>query len=53
VRVLKLRRNPDCAVCSDHPTVTKLIDYEQFCGLGPTPPAEHPPHGMVDVRNAG
>ena len=32
-RELKLRKNPDCAVCGKHPTVTKLIDYEQFCGL--------------------
>jgi adenylyltransferase/sulfurtransferase len=32
-RELKLRRNPECPVCGDHPTVTKLIDYEQFCGL--------------------
>jgi molybdopterin/thiamine biosynthesis adenylyltransferase/rhodanese-related sulfurtransferase len=34
VRVLRLRRDPNCVVCSDHPTVTKLIDYEMFCGLG-------------------
>jgi adenylyltransferase/sulfurtransferase len=33
VRVLKVRRNPDCPVCSDHPTQTSLIDYEAFCGL--------------------
>ncbi|MEO8098383.1 MAG: molybdopterin-synthase adenylyltransferase MoeB [Acidobacteriota bacterium] len=32
-RELKLRRNPECPVCGDNPTVTKLIDYEQFCGL--------------------
>jgi len=32
-RELKLRRNPDCPVCGDAPTVTELIDYEQFCGL--------------------
>ena len=32
-RELKLRRNPECPVCGDHPTVTQLIDYEQFCGL--------------------
>lgn len=32
-RELKLRKNPDCAVCGNNPTVTKLIDYEQFCGL--------------------
>ena len=34
VRVLKLRRDPECAVCGEHPTVTRLIDYEIFCGLG-------------------
>jgi molybdopterin/thiamine biosynthesis adenylyltransferase/rhodanese-related sulfurtransferase len=32
-RELKLRKNPDCPVCGTHPTVTKLIDYEQFCGI--------------------
>ncbi len=32
-RELKLRKNPDCVVCGKHPTVTTLIDYEEFCGL--------------------
>jgi rhodanese-related sulfurtransferase len=32
-REFKVRRNPKCPVCGDHPTVTKLIDYEQFCGI--------------------
>ena len=32
-RELKLRKNPDCVVCGSHPSVTKLIDYEEFCGL--------------------
>jgi adenylyltransferase/sulfurtransferase len=32
-RELKLRKNPECPVCGDHPTITKLIDYEQFCGI--------------------
>jgi molybdopterin/thiamine biosynthesis adenylyltransferase/rhodanese-related sulfurtransferase len=32
-RELKLRRNPECPVCGDHPTVTELIDYNQFCGV--------------------
>jgi sulfur-carrier protein adenylyltransferase/sulfurtransferase len=36
-RELKLRRNPECPVCGDHPTVTELIDYEQFCGVVPEP----------------
>ena len=30
---LKVRKNKDCPVCGDHPTVTELIDYEQFCGM--------------------
>jgi molybdopterin/thiamine biosynthesis adenylyltransferase/rhodanese-related sulfurtransferase len=32
-RELKLRKNPDCPACGTHPTVTKLIDYEEFCGV--------------------
>jgi adenylyltransferase/sulfurtransferase len=36
-RELKLRKDPDCPVCGTHPTVTKLIDYEQFCGIRPEP----------------
>lgn len=33
VRELKIRRDPHCLVCSDHPTITELIDYEQFCSV--------------------
>jgi sulfur-carrier protein adenylyltransferase/sulfurtransferase len=32
-RELKLRKNPGCPVCGDHPTITKLIDYYEFCGV--------------------
>jgi adenylyltransferase/sulfurtransferase len=32
-RELKLRRDPACPACGDHPTITKLIDYQQFCGM--------------------
>jgi adenylyltransferase/sulfurtransferase len=41
---LKLRRDPACPVCGDNPTITKLIDYEMFCGIAPEPaaPAQHP-----------
>ena len=35
-RELKVRKDPDCPVCGEHPTVTQLIDYEQFCGIVPT-----------------
>jgi molybdopterin/thiamine biosynthesis adenylyltransferase/rhodanese-related sulfurtransferase/molybdopterin converting factor small subunit len=34
-RELKLRRERNCPVCGDHPTVTKLIDYQEFCGVVP------------------
>ncbi len=39
-RELKLRKNPDCPVCGTHPTVTELIDYDQFCGIQPEPAAD-------------
>ena len=32
-QTVKLRKNPNCSVCGPHPTVTELIDYEQFCGV--------------------
>jgi sulfur-carrier protein adenylyltransferase/sulfurtransferase len=32
-RTYKLRRDPACPVCGTHPTITKPIDYEQFCGM--------------------
>ena len=38
-RELKLRKDPECPVCGTHPTVTKLIDYDQFCGIRPEPAA--------------
>jgi len=34
-RELKLRKNPECPVCGQNPTVTQLIDYQQFCGIAP------------------
>ncbi|MGA3284687.1 MAG: molybdopterin-synthase adenylyltransferase MoeB [Verrucomicrobiota bacterium] len=42
-RELKLRRDPQCPVCGEHPTIKELIDYEQFCGITPEPePAVNP-----------
>ncbi|MCH7874827.1 MAG: molybdopterin-synthase adenylyltransferase MoeB [Gemmatimonadetes bacterium] len=41
-RELKLHKDPDCPLCGEHPTVTELIDYEAFCGLG-AEPAYHGP----------
>ena len=37
-RELKLKKDPDCPVCGTHPTVTKLIDYQEFCGIHPAAP---------------
>ena len=34
-RELKLRRDPQCPVCGEHPTIKELIDYEMFCGIVP------------------
>jgi adenylyltransferase/sulfurtransferase len=37
-REVKVRKNPHCPVCSPNPTVTQLIDYDQFCGIPHTAP---------------
>jgi adenylyltransferase/sulfurtransferase len=47
-RELKLRKDPDCPVCGTNPTVTELIDYEQFCGIHPEPPLAPGPAGGRD-----
>ncbi len=39
-RELKLRKDPQCPVCGERPTITELIDYEAFCGLKPAPPSQ-------------
>src|SRR6201995_1682751 len=39
---LKLRKNPDCPVCGQNPTVTELIDYNQFCGVAPEASSDAP-----------
>lgn len=37
-REMKIKRDPNCPVCGDNPTVKELIDYEQFCGIFPEEP---------------
>jgi sulfur-carrier protein adenylyltransferase/sulfurtransferase len=50
-RELKLRKNPDCVVCGPHPSVTKLIDYEEFCGLrGQEKPVPNPGVPEISVE---
>src|SRR5258708_22745935 len=40
-RELKLRKDPACPICSEHPTQHELIDYDKFCGIGPPAGAAH------------
>jgi adenylyltransferase/sulfurtransferase len=51
-RTLKLRKNPDCSVCGTHPTVTELIDYDQFCGI-PKPTTTGPLEVAKDANVSG
>ena len=55
-RELKLRRDVDCPVCGDKPTVRELIDYDQFCGVAPAAqPAATPPDfetTVLDLKRA-
>ena len=43
-RIVKVRRDPECPLCGDNPTIHELIDYEQFCG-SPIPHRENPTGG--------
>jgi sulfur-carrier protein adenylyltransferase/sulfurtransferase len=47
-RELKLRRNPECPVCGDHPTIKELIDYQEFCGVPHEPAAPVAAIGDID-----
>jgi len=52
-RELKLRKNPECPICGQNPTVTKLIDYEEFCGIRGeeyVPPTKVPEITPGDVK---
>lgn len=44
-RELKLRKDPTCPACGEHPTITQLIDYHQFCGVHPEPET----NGAMDI----
>jgi adenylyltransferase/sulfurtransferase len=49
-RELRLRRDPQCPVCGERPTIRELIDYEQFCGVAPAgtvAPAARPAEGSA------
>ena len=54
-RELKLRRDPKCPICGENPTITELIDYQEFCGIGDEPdePQTHPDEVSVqDMKKA-
>jgi sulfur-carrier protein adenylyltransferase/sulfurtransferase len=50
-RELKLRRDPQCPVCGEHPTIRELIDYEQFCGIVPEPASSQANPDEVTVQD--
>jgi len=47
-RELKLRKDPKCPICSEHRTIHKLIDYNQFCGISPQPQEKLPSDWEID-----
>ncbi len=50
-REFKLRRDPECPMCGEHPTITDLIDYEQFCGMTPKPQPEVPTMTVHELKD--
>ena len=51
----RLRKDPECPVCGEHPSVTELIDYEGFCGVGgeaAEPPVRERPAAEVAAQRA-
>ena len=49
-RKIKMRKDPNCAVCGENPTVTELIDYEAFCGAVSTEAAEAIVDSTINVK---
>jgi len=50
-RKVKIRKDPNCAICGDHPTVTELIDYEAFCGSISDEAAEAAMDSTISVKD--
>ena len=50
-REVTLEKDPDCPVCGTHPSVTRLIDYEAFCGVGAEAPYQGPEITALDLRD--
>src|SRR5205823_6580574 len=48
-RELRLRRELNCPVCGEHPTVTNLIDYQEFCGVRPAAPQATSTDAVIDA----
>jgi molybdopterin/thiamine biosynthesis adenylyltransferase/rhodanese-related sulfurtransferase/molybdopterin converting factor small subunit len=49
-RELKLRKDPSCPICGEHPTIHELIDYQAFCGIGAEPDYAGVEIGVEDFR---
>lgn len=49
-REMKLRKDKNCPICGDNPTIKELVDYEQFCGI--LPPQENPADRQMEIEPA-
>ncbi|BDS05211.1 molybdenum cofactor biosynthesis protein MoeB [Oceaniferula spumae] len=49
-REFKLKRDPQCPLCGDHPTITELVNYENFCGV-PSPASGPPEISVAELRD--
>lgn len=49
-RELRIKKDPDCPVCGAHPTVNKLIDYDQFCGVRGEAPISVPQIQPIELK---
>jgi adenylyltransferase/sulfurtransferase len=50
-RELRVPKDPECPVCGLHPTITKLIDYDQFCGIHPAAPEPTTVNAQGDITS--
>ncbi len=48
-RMLKLRKDPECPVCGENPSITELIDYQEFCGIGRGEKTEEEPPKVEEI----
>lgn len=51
-REFKIRKDPQCPICGENPTIKELIDYEEFCGLREQPTISNEPSALEEISAA-